>query len=60
MGAILEFLLARAKEKTTWLGLAALILGVVGIEATAVQTEQIAGAMTVLVATVIGLIPEKK
>jgi len=60
MGAILEFLLARAKEKTTWLGLAALILGVVGVEATAVQTEQIAGALTVLVATVIGLIPEKK
>lgn len=60
MAAFLEFLISRAKEKTTWMGIAALVLGVIGVQATAIQTEQIAGALTILVGTILGLIPEKK
>lgn len=60
MDAILDFLLARAKEKTTWAGLLAVILGVIGIEATAVQTETIAGALTALIGGILALLPEKK
>ncbi len=60
MGAILEFLKARAMEKTTWAGLIVVILGVVGIEATAVQTETMAGAITALLGVILGLIPERK
>ena len=60
MAAILEFLKARAMEKTTWAGLIVVILGVVGIEATAVQTETMAGAITALLGVILGLIPERK
>ena len=60
MQAVIDFLISRAKEKSTWLGIAALILGIVGVEATAVQTEQIAGALTILVATILGLLPDRK
>lgn len=60
MGAILEFLLARAKERTTWIGLIGIILGVVGLEATAVQTEQLAGSLTAIVGTILALMPERK
>lgn len=60
MSAIIEFLKARAMEKTTWAGLTVLILGVVGIEATSVQAETMAGAITALIGVIMGLIPERK
>ena len=60
MQAVIDFLRARAMERTTWLGIAALILGLIGVEATQVQTEQIAGALTILVATILSFLPEKK
>jgi len=60
MGAILDFLKERITEKSTWAGLIVLILGIVGIEATAVQTETMAGAITALLGVILGLLPEKK
>lgn len=57
---ILDWLKARLTEKTTWAGLIAVVLGVVGIEATAIQTEQAAGAITTLVGVILALLPEKK
>ena len=60
MQAVIQFLIERAKERTTWLGLVALILGIVGVQATQVQTEQLAGAATILVATILSLFPDQK
>jgi len=60
MNALLPWLMDRIKEKTTWIGFAALVLGVVGIEAKAVQVEQIAGALTSLVGAILAIIPEHK
>lgn len=60
MGALLDFLKARLTEKTTWAGLLAVILGVIGIEATQVQTETIAGALTALIGGILALLPERK
>jgi len=60
MEAFWTWMLDRAMEKTTWIGFAALILGVVGIEAKAVQVEQVAGALTSLIGAILAVIPEHK
>lgn len=60
MQALIDFLVSRAKEKTTWIGLIGIVLGVVGLEATAVQTEQLAGSMTAIIGTILALLPETK
>lgn len=60
MNALLPWLMDRIKEKTTWIGFVALILGLVGIEAKAVQVEQIGGALTALIGAILALIPEHK
>lgn len=60
MEAFLTWLLDRAKEKTTWIGVVAVVLGVVGVEAKAVQVEQIGGALTALIGAVLAILPEKR
>lgn len=60
MKAVVDFLRERILEKSTWLGVIALVLGWVGVEATAVQTEQLAGSLTILISTLLMLTPEKK
>jgi hypothetical protein len=60
MGAVVDWIIARAKEKTTWLGLVGIVLGAIGIEATSVQTETIAGALTALIGTILAIMPERK
>lgn len=60
MEGFFAWILDRAREKTTWVGVVAVVLGVVGIEAKAIQTEQIAGALTTLVGAILAIIPEHK
>lgn len=60
MQDVISFIKARLLEKSTWAGIIALVLGVVGWEATAVQTEQLAGALTMLIGTLLAILPDKK
>jgi hypothetical protein len=60
MDNVFDWLKERLTERSTWAGIVAVVLGIVGIEATAVQTEQIVGSLTALIGVVLALISERK
>lgn len=60
MSGLIDFLIARAKEKSTWAGLIIVVLNAVGIQVGETQVENLALALSGLVAAVFAALPERK